>query len=63
VLPPPKNQPAVANLILSGIDQTAARIASVTPQVWFPPTRPGKDISEQRAENRRKAVMGWWDDN
>jgi hypothetical protein len=56
-------EPAVANMILTGIDQTAGRIAATLPQVWFPPVRPGMDASEQRALNRRHAVMGWWSDN
>jgi len=53
----------VANLILIGIEQKAGRIASVMPQVWFPPIRPGKKASEDRADLRREVIMGWWHDN
>jgi hypothetical protein len=58
-----KEEPAVANMVLTGIDQHAGRIASVVPQVWFPPTRPGFENSEQKAARRREVVLGWWDDN
>jgi hypothetical protein len=57
------SEPAVANMVLTGIDQHAGRISSVMPQLWFPPTRPGFDNSEKKAAHRREAVMGWWDDN
>jgi hypothetical protein len=60
---PENEEPAVANMILTGIDQTAGRIASVLPQIWFPPTRPGREASEQRAITRGHAVRGWWEDN
>jgi hypothetical protein len=33
-------RPAVANLAMTGIDQTAQRIASTLPTVYFPPVRP-----------------------
>lgn len=56
-------EPAVANLILMGIDQKAARIASTVPQVWFPAEKPGVDLHEKRALERRNAVRGWWSDN
>lgn len=64
VLPiPDMEEPAVANMVMIGIEQTAGRIASVLPQVWFPAVRPGMGASEERAINRRHAVMGWWSDN
>src|SRR3546814_8414568 len=56
-------EPATANLILVGIDQKAGRIASVVPQLWFPPLRPGKAASEAKATTRREAVPGWWADH
>lgn len=64
VLPFAENtEPAVANLVLIGIEQKAGRIASVMPQVWFPPIKPGVEVSEKKAILRRDAVMGWWEDN
>ena len=52
----------VANLIQNGIDQHAMRIASVLPQVYFPPARAG-EAAIKRAETRHKAVLGWWAKN
>lgn len=54
---------AVANLVQSGLDQTAMRIASVMPSVFVPALRPGVKSSEKRARARRGAYMGWWDAN
>lgn len=56
-------RPAVANLIVTGIDQTAERIASVMPSVDFPPRRPGIQRSEELARTRTMAVRNWWDQN
>lgn len=56
-------RPAVANLIVTGIDQTAQRIASVMPAVDCPPLRPGIKTSEERARTRTMAVGSWWDAN
>lgn len=56
-------EPAVANMVLMGIDQKAERIASVMPQVWFPPYKMGVKKAEEKAQNRREAVMAWWQDN
>lgn len=58
-----ESDPAVANLILVGIDQKAMRIASVFPTVWFPPDKPGVQASEKKALRQRDAVLGWWSDN
>lgn len=58
-----ETEPAVANLILMGIDQKAARIASVMPQLWFPPDKPGQELAEKRATKRREAVRSWWEEN
>lgn len=58
-----KNErPQVANLIQSGIDQHAMRIASVSPFCDFPPTRTGKEAAD-RARDRRNTVYGWWAKN
>ena len=54
---------SVANLIATGLDQTAMRIASTTPNVFFPALKPGDRASEKRAATRRRATLGWWDAN
>ena len=54
---------AVANLIGTGIDKTAMKIASVTPNLWYPAVDPGNRASEKRAAVRRRANLGWWDAN
>src|SRR5688572_15632357 len=53
-------KPMVANLIAQGVDQTAMRIVSTMPNVVCPPTRPGFDVHEAAADDRRKALMGFW---
>lgn len=58
-----QERPAVANLIVTGIDQTAQRIASVMPAVDFPPLRPGIKRSEDLARTRTLACRSWWDQN
>lgn len=58
-----ETEPAVANLILVGIDQKAMRIASTAPTVWFPPDKPGVQASERKALRQRDAVLAWWGDN
>lgn len=49
-------RPAVANLILQGVDQTGLRIASVPAYTRFYPERPGQHASEQRARTRGAAM-------
>lgn len=56
-------QIAVANLISTGLDQTAMRIASTTPNLFFPALKPGDNASEKRATIRRNATLGWWEAN
>ena len=56
-------RPMVANLISQGIDQTANRIVSTMPNVTCPPVRPGFDVHEQNAEDRRQAIYGFWSMN
>lgn len=56
-------QPAVANLIVTGIDQTAQRVASVMPSVDFPPLRPGIKRSEDLGRLRTMACESWWEFN
>lgn len=52
-------KPSVPNILAQGIDQTAARIASVIPQVTFTPNRKGKE-AERRATTASRTVTGWW---
>lgn len=54
---------SVANLISTGLDQTAMRIASTTPNVYFPAVVPGNKPSEDRANKRRRATLGWYEAN
>lgn len=54
---------AVANLIKTGLDQTARRIASTPPMLWFPPVDEASDRSKTRADIRRRATLGWWEAN
>lgn len=56
-------RPAIANLAMIGIDQTAQRIAETLPTVYFPATRPAVQSSVDRSNVRRKATLGWWDRN
>ena len=56
-------QAAVANLISTGLDQSAMRVASVTPNLYFPPVKFGDKASENRAYKRRDATLGWWEAN
>lgn len=56
-------QATVANLTQQGLDQIARRVASVIPNLTFPPLRPGKQASEDRADTRRKVTYGWWEQN
>lgn len=54
---------AVANLIQTGLDQLSMRVASVMPDVWYPPDDPGAKRSETYARIRRRATVGWWHTN
>ena len=50
-------KPLVANLIASGLDQYAQRVASTLPDVYCPPARPGEfDVHTLRAQDRRDAI-------
>lgn len=53
----------VANLITTGLDQSAMRIASTMPSVFYPPVEDGNRPSEKRANVRMRATMGWWEAN
>lgn len=56
-------RPAVANLLLQGVNQLGMRLSSVLPDVNFEPLKPGDDDSMQKAHDRRKAEQGWEDMN
>lgn len=59
-----KNEkPAIANLITQGLDQTAMRIASTMPNIFYPPVREGVEVSERKARTRTMANQGWWQVN
>lgn len=51
---------AVANLLAQGLDQMADRVASMVPDVKYPPKRHGKS-EQDRAADRRRANLGWWE--
>ena len=51
---------AVANLLAQGLDQTAMRIASVTPDIVCPPEDASSKQAQKFAAIRRKALFGWW---
>lgn len=57
-----EERPAVANLLALGVDQTAMRIASVTPQLTSPALSTTQ-ISQDRAASRVKSAYGIWDMN
>lgn len=53
----------VVNLFPGGLDALATRAASVQPDQSWPPLRDGFQGSEDRAHDRRKAGLAWWDMN
>lgn len=53
----------VPNLIFSGIDQQAMRIASVSPNLICPSVDPGAPRADKRARERRRSMLGWWEHN
>ena len=56
-------KPAVANLIKTGLDQTAMRIASTMPSLYYPPVKEGVASSEKLARARTQANTAWWEAN
>lgn len=58
-----QEQIAIINFFNQGIDQHGARIASVMPNIIFPSTNPGQKKADDYADIRRKAALGWWDQN
>jgi hypothetical protein len=55
--------PGIANLVLLGVDQSAMRVASQMPDIGVPPLKPGIELSEEKARQRRLAMLAWWDMN
>jgi hypothetical protein len=53
---------SVANLLVQGLDQMAARVASVMPQPFFPPIRENEKAKKE-ARTRKHALLSWWDRN
>ena len=54
---------SVANLVSSGLDQMAMRIASHTPDILCPPSNPASKRSDDYATVRRQALFGMWEHN
>lgn len=51
---------AVANLVLIGVEDMGKRISSTSPDVFYPPTRPGFDKHEEASRLKRMATLGFW---
>src|SRR5512135_3433879 len=66
VLPLPEldraDKPLVANLLLSGGEQRAMRVASTMPSIYVPSTTPGQNLADKRARQQQLVLDGWWDD-
>lgn len=56
-------KPAVANLLQQGLDQTAMRIASTQANPFFQPLRLGSDSAKKAANERRRVILGIWEQN
>lgn len=54
---------AVANLLAQGLDQTAMRIASTSPDIFCPPRDQEKKRSRDNASVTRQAIFGWWENS
>lgn len=67
VLPLPEidraERPLVANLIFSGGEQRAMRVASTMPDVRYPSATPGQPLADKKARHRRLVNLSWWDDD
>lgn len=53
----------VASLLTQGLDQMSTRISSTMPMPYFPPLREGQERSMKLARDRKRAMLGIWDDN
>lgn len=59
-----KNErPAVANLLIQGVDQLGMRLSSRLPDVDFPSAKMGNKTSDKLADDAAKAILGWYDMN
>ena len=56
-------KPAIANLVAQGIDDYAMRVASVIPAIFYPALSDNTGIAKKRADERRRANLGWWQMN
>ena len=57
------DHPYVANLLLSGGEQRAMRVASTMPDVQYPSLSPGVNLRDKEARQRRLVNLAWWDDD
>ena len=53
----------VANLLVQGLDQMSMRVSSTMPSPYFPPVKEGSENAKKMARMRKKAMLGFWDDN
>ena len=53
----------VANLLVQGLDQMSMRVSSTMPSPFFPPVKEGSENAKKMARMRKKAVLGFWDEN
>ena len=59
-----KKEPAgVANFLAQGIDAHAMRIASVQPDITFPPEDPSVQRRVNEARTKRRVAYGWYENN
>jgi hypothetical protein len=53
----------VANLLVQGLDQMSMRVSSTMPSPFFPPVKEGSENAKKLARMRKKAMLGFWDEN
>jgi hypothetical protein len=53
----------VANLLVQGLDQMSMRVSSTMPSPYFPPVKEGSENAKKYARMRKKAMLGFWDEN
>ena len=53
----------VANLLVQGLEQMSMRVSSTMPNPYFPPVKEGSENSKKLARMRKKAMLGFWDEN
>lgn len=57
------DQSIVANLVTTGLDQSAMRIASTQPNVWYPPDNATSETSQKISRTRREVTLAWYHEN